>query len=94
MYNFSSNVLLIVDEIQLNVGFYKRGMRQFNTIMAYLIPSPFRIKADRIFNGLNFTVMGNTVSCHVEFIASAYLLRAKRLSHVSFRSPICRDYVL
>ena len=30
--------------------------------------------------------------CHVEFIACAYLLRAKRLSPFSFRSPIYRDY--
>ena len=69
-------------------------MRQFNTITAYLIPSLFRIKADRIFIGSNFTVTGNTVFCHVEFIACAYLLRAKRLSHFSFRIPICRDYIL
>ena len=69
-------------------------MRQFNTITAYLIPSPFRIKADRIFSGSNFTVTGNTVSCHDEFIACAFLLRAKRLSHFSFLSPIYRDYVL
>ena len=73
---------------------FKRSMRQFNTITAYLIPSLFRIKADRIFIGSNFTVTGNTVFCHVEFIACAYLLRAKRLSHFSFRSPICRDYIL
>ena len=49
-------------------------MRQFNTISAYLTPSQFRIKADRIFSGSNFTVMGNTVSCHVEFIVRDYLL--------------------
>ena len=58
-------------------------MRQFNTITAYLIPSPFRIKAGRIFSGSNFTVTGNTVSCKVEVIACAYLLRAKRLSQFS-----------
>ena len=29
----------------------ERSMRQFNTISAYLTPSPFRIKADRIFSG-------------------------------------------
>ena len=33
-------------------------MRQFNTITAYLILSLFRIKADRIFSGSNFTVKG------------------------------------
>ena len=67
----------------------KRSMRKFNTITAYLIPSLFRIKADRIFIGSNCTVTGNTVFCHVEFIACAYQLRAKRLSHFSFRIPIC-----
>ena len=54
----------------------KRSMRQLNTITAYLTPSPFRIKADRIFSFSNFTLTGNTVSCHVEFIACNYLLRA------------------
>ena len=71
-------------------------MRQFYTITAYLIPSLFRIKADRIFIGSNFTLTGNTVSCHVEFIACVDQLRANRLSHFSFRSPtsICRNYIL
>ena len=72
----------------------QRSMWQFNAITAYLIPSLFRIKADRICSGSNFTVTGNTAPCHVEFIACAYLLRAKRLSHFSFRSPICRDNIL
>ena len=38
----------------------KRSMRKFNSITAYLIPSLFRIKADRIFIGSNFAVTGNS----------------------------------
>ena len=52
----------------LQYSFNWRSMRQFNTISAYLTPSPFRIKADRIFSGSNFTVMGNTLCCRVELI--------------------------
>ena len=71
----------ILHRVELHL--YK-SMRQFNAISAYLIPSRFRIKADRIFSVSNFTVTGNTVPCHVEFIVCAYLLRAYRLSHFSF----------
>ena len=85
-------VYLLTDEFEWSRAnpYYvniERSMRKINTITAYLIPSPFRIKADRVFSGSNFTVTGNTVSCNVEFIACAYLLGAKRLSHFSFRSP-------
>ena len=48
----------------------------------------------RIFSGSNFTLTGNTVSCHVEFIACDYLLRAKRLSHSPFEARAYRDYIL
>ena len=61
----------------------QRSMRQFDTIMAYLTPSPFRIKVDRIFSGSNSTLTGNTVSCHVEFIECDNHLRDKRF-FVSF----------
>ena len=67
-------------------------MRQFNTITAYLIPSPLGIKADRIFNGSNFTITGNTVFCHVEFIACFYLLNVCLIS--SFEARAWRDYIL
>ena len=58
--------------------------------------SPFWINADCIFNASNFTVNGNTVSCHVKCIACDYILRANvTVCLISpFKARVCRAYFL
>ena len=70
---------------------FERSMRQFNTISAYLTPSPFRIKADRIFSCLNFTVIGNTVSWLYMYVITFYKLYVCLIS--PFEARACSDYI-
>ena len=58
------------------------------TIMAYLSPSPFRLKPT-VFSVVQTLLYGKHRAFHVKFIACGHLrsLRAKRFSHFSFRCP-------
>ena len=53
---------LPLSSIKRNKLFPHKSEKEYATIdaiMAYLDLTPFRIKVDRIFNGLNFTLYGD-----------------------------------